>query len=381
MNTTDNIKSLFNSANLMATENSYEPSGVCIGDTVLDNTPSGFALFQAIGGHYTSPAQAIEELVDNAISSIRANGGSGKVILCLTDGGGYVDISVCDSGTGISNLGAALTISGCGGAQTPLNEHGCGLKNALSYLCEEVEVWLLESRTKEDAAAVDADLKAGGGHIALIVGGILLIRLDGAVAAADGDLTTAEVHRRLRQLHRVFLPERLERLEPMAALGSVLLAADDADGDAALCEDGRIGVGEFLFEVAAQLTEVCLGALRCGLEALELLLAAADADSGAGLKQNGTAALMDLCAHLPVNGGIGRGYAAVSVRRRVLLGAALKEPQLVLLAEIGEGVLQAAAMLIQRRLRPAAAGDGQSRAEVRDAGAAVRRCRRSRRHP
>ena len=51
MNTTDNIKSLFNSANPMATENSYEPSGVCIGDTVLDNTPSGFALFQAIGGH------------------------------------------------------------------------------------------------------------------------------------------------------------------------------------------------------------------------------------------------------------------------------------------------------------------------------------------
>ena len=62
MNTTDNIKSLFNSANPMATENSYEPSGVCIGDTLLDNTPSGFALFQAIGGHYTSPAQAIEEL-------------------------------------------------------------------------------------------------------------------------------------------------------------------------------------------------------------------------------------------------------------------------------------------------------------------------------
>lgn len=153
MNTTDNIKSLFNSTNPMIPENIYEPSGVCIGDTVLDNTPSGFALFQAIGGHYTSPAQAIEELVDNAISSIRANGGSGKVILCLTDGGDYVDISVCDSGTGISDLGAALTISGRGGAQTPLNEHGCGLKNALSYLSEEAELWLLESRTKEDAAA------------------------------------------------------------------------------------------------------------------------------------------------------------------------------------------------------------------------------------
>ena len=152
MNTTNFIQNLFNS-DPMIPENIYEPSGVCIGDTVLDNTPSGFALFQAIGGHYTSPAQAIEELVDNAISSIKANGGSGEVILRLTDGGDYVDISIYDSGTGISDLGAALTISGRGGAQTPLNEHGCGLKNALSYLSEEAELWLLESRTKEDAAA------------------------------------------------------------------------------------------------------------------------------------------------------------------------------------------------------------------------------------
>ena len=155
-----------------------------------------------------------------------------------------------------------------------------------------------------DAAAVDADLKARGGHVALVVGGILLIRLDGAVAAADGELAAAEVRRRLRQLYRVCLPEGLKRLEPMAALMRVPLAADDADGDAPLRKDGCIGVGEFLFEVAAQLTEVCLGTLRCGLEALELLLAAADADGGAGLMQDGAVALMDLCAHLPVDGGI-----------------------------------------------------------------------------
>lgn len=113
-----------------------------------------------------------------------------------------------------------------------------------------------------DAAAVDADLEARGGHVALIVGGILLIRLDGAVAAADGELAAAEVRRRLRQLYRVFLPERLERLELVETLRSVLLTADDADGDAPLCEDSRIGIGEFLFEVAAQLAEVRLGALR-----------------------------------------------------------------------------------------------------------------------
>ena len=46
------------------------------------------------------------------------------------------------------------------------------------------------------------------------------------------------VLRRLRQLHRVLLPERLERLKLMIALGSVLLAADDADGDTALGKDG-----------------------------------------------------------------------------------------------------------------------------------------------
>ena len=153
MNTTDCIESPFSNAESVISENPYKPSGICIGDAVLDNTPSGYALFQAIGGHYTSPAQAIEELVDNAISSIRANGGSGEIVLRLTDGGDCVDISVCDSGTGIPDLGAALTISGRGGAQTPLNEHGCGLKNALSYLGEKVELWILESRTKEDAEA------------------------------------------------------------------------------------------------------------------------------------------------------------------------------------------------------------------------------------
>ena len=44
MNTTNFIQNLFNS-DPMIPENIYEPSGVCIGDTVLDNTPSGFALF------------------------------------------------------------------------------------------------------------------------------------------------------------------------------------------------------------------------------------------------------------------------------------------------------------------------------------------------
>ena len=175
MNTTDYINTIKNTLDRIDStpENIYEPSGPRIGDTVLENTPSGFDLFQAIGGHYTSPAQAIEELIDNAISAIKANDGRGAILLRLVDGGDYIDISVHDSGTGIADLGATLTISGHAGVQTPYNEHGCGLKNALSYLCSEDEVWIIESRTTEDAmadryrcvsapyAAIDRKMRAG----------------------------------------------------------------------------------------------------------------------------------------------------------------------------------------------------------------------------
>ena len=152
MNTTDNIKSLFNSANPMTTENSYEPSGVCIGDTVLDNTPQRL---RPVSSHWRPlylPCFRPSRSWWTMPSPPSKRTAAGEVILRLTDGGDYVDISVCDSGTGISDLGAALTISGRGGAQTPLNEHGRGLKNALSYLSEEAELWLLESRTTRGRA-------------------------------------------------------------------------------------------------------------------------------------------------------------------------------------------------------------------------------------
>lgn len=146
------IKSILNGNNPVIPEVGFKPSGDCIGDSVLDNTPKGLDIFLAQGGHYTSPAQALEELADNAISAIKAGGGTGEVLLRLVDYGDDVDISVYDSGTGISDLGTALTISGYGCAQTPHNEHGCGLKGALSYFCRSAGTWFIESRTEADAA-------------------------------------------------------------------------------------------------------------------------------------------------------------------------------------------------------------------------------------
>ena len=55
----------------------------CIGSAVLDNAPDGSALFRALGGHYTSPAQAVCEFIDDSLSSIAANGDEVGEFQCL----------------------------------------------------------------------------------------------------------------------------------------------------------------------------------------------------------------------------------------------------------------------------------------------------------
>ena len=132
----------------------FAPTGALIDNNALANTPTGAALFRALAGHYVSPAQPIEELVDNAIANIVANNSHYReVVLQLVNCGEYVDISVLDGGTGIRNLSNALTISGRAAAESPFNEHGYGLKNALAALCGTEEEWCIETRTQEDAKA------------------------------------------------------------------------------------------------------------------------------------------------------------------------------------------------------------------------------------
>lgn len=131
--------------------NVFAPADPCLADTALHNTPSGAALFAAIGGHYTTPAQAVFELLDNAIAGTLAVIEAGEILIRVKEDGEFVELSVSDNGEGIADLGAALTISNCSGL-TPYNEHGCGLKSALSYFCNGDGMWALESRTAADAA-------------------------------------------------------------------------------------------------------------------------------------------------------------------------------------------------------------------------------------
>ncbi len=129
-----------------------------IAEEIIRNNPTDHGLFAGIGDNFNSVAQVICELADDAISNLCANSNdpdlSMTVVLSFEDLGDAVEISVVDGGTGIADLGSALTIACRDGAQTPLNEHGFGLKHALAS-CDSSpdQKWSIRTRTKTDAAA------------------------------------------------------------------------------------------------------------------------------------------------------------------------------------------------------------------------------------
>ena len=127
-----------------------------IGEVIIRNNPTGYGLFAGIGDNFNSMGQVICELADDAISNLRANCSdldlSMTVVLSFENLGDAVRIGVVDGGTGISDLYSALTIACRDGAQTPLNEHGFGLKHALAS-CDSgpTQEWVIRTRTKKDA--------------------------------------------------------------------------------------------------------------------------------------------------------------------------------------------------------------------------------------
>ena len=129
-----------------------------IAEEIIRNNPTGHGLFAGIGENFNSVAQVICELMDDAVSNLRANKDNPElsmtVVLSLENLGDAVEITVTDGGTGIADLGSALTIACRDGAQTPLNEHGFGLKHALASCDSSPEQkWSIRTRTKDDAAA------------------------------------------------------------------------------------------------------------------------------------------------------------------------------------------------------------------------------------
>ena len=119
----------------------------------IDNAPNGKEFFAGISGNFKDFGQTLCELIDNPISNFRAHGIHGRVEIVLEEQGDYVDVSVCDNGTGIEDVDAALTIAARSCAESALNEHGMGLKHALASInAGEDQHWSIQTRTAEDAA-------------------------------------------------------------------------------------------------------------------------------------------------------------------------------------------------------------------------------------
>lgn len=106
-------------------------------------------LISNLGSSYTNISQPIHELVDNALSTIRANKGSKNpklIRVTLVERGATVEITVEDTGNGIADVDNAMAIANTSCRQTVLNEHGQGLKQVIAYITKNGGNWELETR-------------------------------------------------------------------------------------------------------------------------------------------------------------------------------------------------------------------------------------------
>ncbi len=118
----------------------------------INNRPAANDLWKGIGGHFDSFDQILCEFVDNSVSNFTANKPVSKTIRLgfKEQAGGSIEVTVEDSGTGIRNLDAAFCLGNRSAAESPLNEHGFGLKHALASANPANDAWQICTRTKED---------------------------------------------------------------------------------------------------------------------------------------------------------------------------------------------------------------------------------------
>lgn len=118
------------------------------------NVPDVNELWAGIGGHFDSLGQITNEFIDNSISNFAGNETTvtRNIIITLRElqRNGNVQITIEDSGTGIKNLDVAFTLGGRMAAESPLNEHGFGMKHALASANPENDNWKIYTRTQDD---------------------------------------------------------------------------------------------------------------------------------------------------------------------------------------------------------------------------------------
>jgi hypothetical protein len=120
--------------------------------SAIDATPLARELWAGIAGHFDSITQVVCEFVDNSISNFegaRHQARSIQIQVEETEDGG-VEFKIEDTGTGIPRFGPALRLGDQSVRQTPLNEHGFGLKHALASANPTNDNWTILTRTRND---------------------------------------------------------------------------------------------------------------------------------------------------------------------------------------------------------------------------------------
>lgn len=118
----------------------------------LDTTPNEDELWREIGGHFESFTQVVCEFIDNSKANYDANSQPSRSVHIQIDevGTDRIHVQIEDQGTGIEDLEAALRLGDKSIAQSPLNEHGFGLKHALASGNPENDNWAIYTNTEEE---------------------------------------------------------------------------------------------------------------------------------------------------------------------------------------------------------------------------------------
>lgn len=118
----------------------------------MDTTPLAKDLWEGIGGHFDSIGQVLCEFIDNSVSNFQKSSSPVKTVTITIEelGEDKVRVLVEDTGFGIAKLENALRIGDRTLRETPLNEHGFGLKHALATSNPENDSWKIYTRTRTD---------------------------------------------------------------------------------------------------------------------------------------------------------------------------------------------------------------------------------------
>jgi Histidine kinase-, DNA gyrase B-, and HSP90-like ATPase len=118
----------------------------------MDITPTEDDLWQGIGGHFDSFSQIMNEFIDNAISNfIKNNPTSRSINITITEQQpDKIEVKVEDTGSGMSDFSHMLRLGDKTMAESPLNEHGFGLKHALAAADIANRNWKIYTRTQTE---------------------------------------------------------------------------------------------------------------------------------------------------------------------------------------------------------------------------------------